>query len=80
MTKSEPPQPQMPVSDDEYLSRAEKFLADAAKMNNAPVPYMVAAAFKNEDRAKRAEAENESLKALLLELHRQQDNFGGLKP
>ena len=27
------------------------FSLSAAKMNNAPVPYMIAAAFKNEDRA-----------------------------
>lgn len=48
--------------DTEYLTRAVKFMDDAAKMNNAPLPYMIAAAFKNEDRARLAEAK---LKAAL---------------
>jgi hypothetical protein len=42
--------------DEYYLAKAEKFMQDAAKMEGAPIPYMVAAAFKNEDRAKIAEA------------------------
>ena len=54
---SQEAQPLPALTDEEYLAKAEKFLADAAKMNNAPVPYMIAAAFKNEDRAKRAESE-----------------------
>jgi hypothetical protein len=45
----------LPPTDAEFLSRAEKFMADAAKLDNAPIGYMVAAAFKNEDRAQRAE-------------------------
>ena len=56
-------QPLPALTDEEYLAKAEKFLADAAKMNNAPVPYMIAAAFKNEDRAKRAESELSRLTA-----------------
>lgn len=55
--------------DETYLKRAEEFLIQAEKMDNAPVAYMVAAAFKNEDRATAALKDNAELKAM-FELHK----------
>jgi hypothetical protein len=33
-----------------YLKKAEEFLVQSAKLDNAPLAYMIAAAFRNEDR------------------------------
>ncbi len=49
------PSPVAGQSDEEYLAKAQKFLEEAKKLNDVPVAWMVAAAFKNEDRARRAE-------------------------
>jgi hypothetical protein len=58
--------------DDGYLARAEKFMANAAKLGDSPLLYMIAAAFKNEDRAQRAEAKLAALPELRVETgHRQ---------
>lgn len=49
-------------SDEFYLEKAVAFLGQSAKMNDAPLPYMVAAAFKNGDKILALEAENASLR------------------
>lgn len=71
-----------PVEQDaDYLERATKFINDAAKMDNVPILYMVAAAFKNEDRAKRAEATiqqlREELRAMAADRNLWRDEHNG---
>jgi hypothetical protein len=65
---------ELPLSDDEYLKQAERFMAQAKKMNDAPIPYMIAAAFMNGDRAAALREEIATLRADLArerERHRE---------
>jgi len=52
--------------DEVYIERAKDFLCNSAKMQDSPLVWMIAAAFKNEDKVKASRA---TIDALTAQLH-----------
>jgi hypothetical protein len=68
-------QPLPELTDAQYIEKATEFLEQAAKMNNVPVPYMIAAAFKNEHQLSTALAQLAQAKKELADRDREMEHY-----